>query len=119
LAGQQESPRLDRRLPVDVTGDGTLRQGNQVLGKLEVVGFDDQRVLSKFGKTYFQASGGTPATASAEVMAGKLESSNVSSAESAVRIISVLRQSEMLQKAISLASGMGQKVVNEVAQVGR
>jgi hypothetical protein len=30
-----------------------------------------------------------------------------------------LRQSEMLQKAIALASGMGQKVVNEVAQVGQ
>lgn len=119
LAGQQESPRLDRRLPVEVTGDGTLRQGNRVLGKLDVVGFDDQRVLSKFGKTYFQASGGAPAPASAEVVAGKLESSNVSSAESAVRIISVLRQSEMLQKAIALASGMGQKVVNEVAQVGQ
>jgi flagellar basal body rod protein FlgG len=96
-----------------------LRQGNRVLGKLEVVGFDDQRVLSKFGKTYFQAQGGTPTPAAADVVGGRLEASNVSSAESAVRIIGVLRQSEMLQKAISLASGMGQRVVNEVAQVGQ
>ncbi len=119
LAGQQESPRLDRNLPIDVGGEGVLRQGNRVVGKLEVVGFDDPRVLSKFGKTYFQAQGGTPAPATAEVVGGRIESSNVSSAESAVRIISVLRQSEMLQKAISLASGMGQRVVNEVAQVGQ
>jgi flagellar basal body rod protein FlgG len=119
LAGQQESPRFDRSIPIEAAGDGTLRQGSRVLGKLEVVGFEDQRLLSKFGKNYFQAQGDAAKPASAEVLAGKLESSNVSSAESAVRIISVLRQSEMLQKAIALASGMGQRVVNEVAQVGQ
>ena len=119
LAGQEESPRFERNIPVDVSADGTLRQGSKVLGKLEVVGFDDQKVLSKFGKTYFQAQGGTANPAEAEVVGGKLESSNVSSAESAVRIISVLRQTEMLQKAISLASAMGQRAVNEVAQVGQ
>jgi flagellar basal body rod protein FlgG len=119
LSGQQESPRFDRNIPIEAAADGTLRQGSRVLGQLEVVGFEDQRVLSKFGKNYFQARGDTGKPASAEVLAGKLESSNVSSTESAVRIIGVLRQSEMLQKAIALASGMGQRVVNEVAQVGQ
>ena len=119
LAGQDEGPRLDVNSPLEVGKDGTLRQAGRVLGRLEVAGFDDPRALSKFGKTYFQNRGGTATTGEAEVLQGKLESSNVSSAESAVRIISVMRQAEMLQKAIALASGMSQRAVNEVAKVGQ
>ena len=53
------------------------------------------------------------------MLQGKVEASNVSSAESAVRIVSVMRQFEMLQKAISLAGEMDRQVINEVAKVGQ
>ena len=40
------------------------------------------------------------------------------SAESAVRLVSVMRQFEMLQKAITIASEMDRKSIQEVAKVG-
>jgi len=53
-----------------------------------------------------------------EVQQGKLENSNVGAAESAVRLINVLRQFETLQKAISLGAEMNRKAIEEVARVG-
>ena len=48
---------------------------------------------------------------------GQLEDSNSGSAEGAVRLVSVMRQFEMLQKAVSLASDMNKKAIEEVAKV--
>ena len=52
-----------------------------------------------------------------EVQQGSLESSNASSAEAAVRLVSVMRQFEMLQKAAALGGEMNRKAVEEVARV--
>ena len=54
----------------------------------------------------------------AGVEQGKLENSNTGAADAAVRLISVMRQFEMLQKAAGLANDMSQKAINEVAKVG-
>jgi flagellar basal-body rod protein FlgG len=48
---------------------------------------------------------------------GQLEASNTGPAEAAVRLVSVMRQFEMLQKAISLGNEMNKKVIDEVAKV--
>jgi flagellar basal-body rod protein FlgG len=48
---------------------------------------------------------------------GNLETSNTGSAEAAVRLVSVMRQFEMLQKAVSLATEMNKKAIEEVAKV--
>ena len=45
--------------------------------------------------------------------------SNVGSAESAVRMISVMRQFEMLQRTITLGAEMNRRGVEEVARVGQ
>jgi flagellar basal-body rod protein FlgG len=48
---------------------------------------------------------------------GHLEESNTGSAEGAVRLVSVMRQFEMLQKAVSLGADMNKKAIEEVAKV--
>ena len=48
---------------------------------------------------------------------GQLEASNTGSAEAAVRLVSVMRQFEMLQKAVSLGAEMNKKAIEEVAKV--
>ena len=76
--------------------------------------------VDKFGSTYFQMSDpqAKPVLASnVQVEQGKLESSNVSPAESAVRLVNVMRQFEMLQRAINLSSQMNKSAVEEVARV--
>ena len=106
--------------PVEASPDGTLRQDGQVAGQLEIVDFPQPAVLSKRGHSYFQLNDFNikPAPAAGtEVSQGKVENSNVSSAETAVRLISVMRSFEMLQKAIGIAAEMNRRAVEEVARV--
>jgi flagellar basal-body rod protein FlgG len=49
---------------------------------------------------------------------GKLEASNSGSAESAVRLVSIMRQFEMLQKAATLGEDMSKQAIEQVAHVG-
>ena len=74
--------------------------------------------MDKQGAGYFTSSA-TPAAASgAEIRQGKLEASNVTPAEGAMRLVTVMRQFEMLQKAISVGTDMNRKAIEEVARVG-
>jgi flagellar basal-body rod protein FlgF len=112
---QSQSPE-----PFDVSADGTVRQGGQVVGQIELVDFSDSAVLVKQGNNYFRNADpkikARPAL-SVEVQQGRIENSNVSTADSAVRLVTVMRQFEMLQKAVTLAGEMDRKSVEEVARV--
>ncbi|MEX2264733.1 MAG: flagellar hook basal-body protein [Bryobacteraceae bacterium] len=119
--------RLDPNAPVEVRRDGTVFQNGIAAGRLEVVEVTgDQpgaaQPLEKLAGVYFRlaGAGGTslqPAQAT-EVQQGMLETSNASAAESAVRLVGVLRQFEMLQKAGTLAGEMNRRAIEEVARVG-
>jgi hypothetical protein len=76
--------------------------------------------LVKQGNTLFRIADPktTPIVSSAEVQQGKLESSNVGASESVVRLVSVMRQFDMLQKAIHIGSAMNRKAIDEVAKIG-
>lgn len=103
---------------IEVAADGTVTEEGQVVGQLEIVDFRDRRLLIKRGKNFFEAPAGAERIAAAgQVRQGALESSNVSAAEAAVRLVSVLRQFEMLQKAIGIGAEMNRRAVEEVARV--
>ncbi len=104
---------------LEVTAAGAVRQGGQTLGQLDLVDLPNG-ALSKRGNNYFMATVGSqkPAAASAAVQQGQLEGSNSNVAENAIRLVSVMRQFEMLQKAISLGAEMNRRAVEEVAKVG-
>jgi flagellar basal-body rod protein FlgF len=113
--------QLQPSVPVDVATDGTVSQGGRVLGRLQVVQFADSNALTKAGNSYFQAADPQvkpTAATNAEVLQGKLEGSNVGTAEAAVRLVAIMRQFEMLQKAISLGTEMNSQSIQEVARVG-
>jgi flagellar basal-body rod protein FlgF len=117
---QQGKPlTIAGRLPVEVSNDGTITQDGSVIGKLEIVDFSSPTGLSKQGANYFRLSDPAvkPVPAPADIEQGSLEASNTGSAESAVRLISVMRQFEMLQRAVSLGAEMNRKAVEEVAKV--
>ena len=106
--------------PLEVTTDGTIRQEGQTLGRLEIVDWDTASIV-KQGNSYFRPTNAgqtTPQPSVAEVQQGKLENSNVSGPEAAVRLVSVMRQFEMLQKAAALGGEMNRRAVEEVARVG-
>jgi flagellar basal body rod protein FlgG len=111
---------LDSALPVAVAQDGTISQSGQTVAKLAVLDFANQSDLVKQGNTLFRVADPKtlPVAASAEVKQGRLENSNVGNSESVVRLVSVLRQFDMLQKAIHIGREMNAKAISEVAKVG-
>jgi flagellar basal body rod protein FlgG len=103
---------------IEISADGTVLQEGAVLGRLAIADLPNDQLV-KQGSSYFVAAGNaTPDRSSARVHQGKLESANVNSAESAVRLVSLMRHFEMLQKAIGIGSEMNRKAVDELARTG-
>jgi flagellar basal-body rod protein FlgF len=106
--------------PIEVAPDGSVTQNGEVLGQLQLVDFQDLSALEKRGNSYFRASDPKlkPVPANGvSVEQGKVENSNVAPAESAVRLVGLMRQFEMLQKAISVTTDMNKQSL-EVSKVG-
>jgi flagellar basal-body rod protein FlgF len=121
LRSQQGTPlSVAATLPVQVSADGTVTQEGAVIGRLEVADFTSTAGLAKQGSNYFRvadAAQSAAAPAGATVAQGQLEASNTGSADAAVRLIGVMRQFEMLQKAVSLGADMNRRAIEEVAKV--
>lgn len=112
---------LDPNQPYTISKNGDVVQGGQVLGTIQMkVAASTSFQLEKAGSSYFKVdTASVPATATgAEIQQGFLETSNMSVADSAVRLVSVMRQFEMLQKATNLGSDMNRKAIEEVGRVG-
>jgi flagellar basal-body rod protein FlgF len=105
--------------PIDIAPDGGVTQDGQSIGQLQIVNFKDTRALSKQSGTYFvnsQPNAAQPEPSTATISQGQLEGSNVVAAESAVRLVGVMRQFEMLQKAVMTTTDMNKQAITEVAR---
>jgi flagellar basal body rod protein FlgG len=112
--------QLDPSLPFTVSQEGAVSQTGTVVDRLRVVKFPDPQALSKRSGTYFQWLHGAPSPAvksSAQILQGQLESGNAGASEGAVQMVSVLREFEMLQKAMTLGGEMNRRAIEEVAKV--
>jgi flagellar basal-body rod protein FlgF len=120
VAGVDGKIQTQSQSPIQVATDGTIQQDGQEIGQLQIVDFKNRAALEKMGNNYFVNS--TPATkpvpSQATVSQAQIEGSNVAPAESAVRLVGVMRQFEMLQKAIALTTDMSKQALQEVARVG-
>ena len=119
VAGDEGKPIfLDPRSPVEFGRDGTVRQDGQVVNRLFVAQPGPAQQLQKRSGNYFSLDVPTPAprASSVDVQQGKLEAANVNPAESAVRLINVMRQFESLQKAMQIGGEMNRRSVEEVAK---
>jgi flagellar basal-body rod protein FlgF len=119
VQGQDSKPiSLDPLLPVHVDVDGVVRQSDEEVNRLALVSFKDPRALAKRGSTYFSSQDRTaPDPSSALVRQGQLEAANGQPSENAVRLISVMRQFESLQKALTLGLDMNRRAIEDVAKV--
>jgi len=107
--------------PIQIAADGTVQQDGEDLGQIELVDFANTSALDKVGNSYYRVTDpklkATPAK-DAIVDQGKVENSNVAPAESAVRLVDLMRQYEMLQKAVTVAADMNKQAIDQVARVG-
>ena len=102
---------------VEVLADGTVQQDGQPVGQLELSAFD-RGSMDKSGANYFvPLDGVTAKPATGVVVQRKLEQSNVGAAESSVRLVAIMRQFEMLQKAMNIGNELNRKAIEEVARV--
>jgi flagellar basal-body rod protein FlgF len=107
--------------PITVGADGTVQQNGETIAQLDVVDFKDRTVLQKMGNSYFtntDAKAKPAPAADSSVEQGRIEASNVAPAESAVRLVGLMRQFEMLQKAVTLTADMNKKSLDELSRVG-
>lgn len=106
--------------PIQISSDGTVQQDGSTLGQVKVVTLPSTG-LQKVGDACFQntdPNNRPVAAAGVEVQQGKIEQSNVPVAEAAMRLVGVMRQFEMLQKAVGISNEMDTKSIQEVARVG-
>jgi len=109
--------RTDPRSDLLVGKDGTITQGGVAAGRFAVVDFATGTFEKKAGN-YFSFSTPQPIDAqNVEVHQGAVEQSNANAPELAVRLVSVMRQFEMLNRALTLGGEMNRKAVEEVARV--
>ena len=113
---------VDPNQPIEIDKAGVVRQGGQDIGQIEVDSPDSSPVdLTKLGNSYFMMADknakAPPPAQNAEVLQGQIEQSNTPVAESAVKLVGVLRQFEMLQKAITMGTEMSKRAIEEVAKV--
>lgn len=112
--------KLSGSQPIEISSDGTVNQNGNVIGQLQVVDFTSTAGLSKQGRNYFRAAGPNArpvAPSGTTVGQGQLEASNSGTAESAVRLVSIMRQFEMLQKAAAMGTDMDKQAVEQVAKI--
>lgn len=119
LDKQNRIVKLDPSKAFTISPTGELKQEEATIAQLNIVEFANPAALVKMGQAYFSAPANTqPVAAKAtDVRQGLVESSNTVPAESAVRLVTVLRQFEMLQKAISVGSEMNRRAMEEVAKI--
>jgi flagellar basal-body rod protein FlgF len=109
---------LDPQHAVQVDQKGNITQQGRTIAQLGLAQFDSAAQLKKLGATYFRYDGSSePRKGSASVSQGSLEGSNLDPATAAVRLVSVMRQFEMLQRAMTLGAEMNRRAVEEVARV--
>jgi len=109
---------LQPNLPIEVLDDGTVQQAGEAAGQIETVSFDPGMLVRDGSNFFSSAQGAKPKIASGAVLQGKLESSNVTPSSSAVRLVSIMRQFEMLQKAMSIGNDLNRAAIEQVARVG-
>ncbi|HEX4595449.1 MAG TPA: flagellar basal-body rod protein FlgF [Bryobacteraceae bacterium] len=123
VQGQDGNPILvDSTLPVEVGTDGMIRQDGQDVAQIAVVNFSSPGALAKRGNNYFRTDLSTVPPvpyAEAEIRQGTIEAANSQPAESAVRLINILRQFETLQKALTIGSDMNRRAVEDVARLAQ
>ncbi|MGA7240444.1 MAG: flagellar basal-body rod protein FlgF [Bryobacteraceae bacterium] len=120
VQGTSGALTIPGKLPIEISSDGTVMQDGKVIGQLQIADFTSGMGLVKQGNNYFRATdpGVTvKPPAGSTVEQGKLEASNSGTAESAVRLVSIMRQFEMLQKAASMGADMDKQAIEQVAKI--
>jgi flagellar basal-body rod protein FlgG len=103
---------------VTISRTGQIVADGKEVDTLKIVDFEDYNYLEKYGDTMYEAlSGATEKDATAEVLQGYTEQSNVQVVKEMVDMITVTRAYEANQKVIRSYDSMLDKAVNQVGKL--
>lgn len=109
---------VDSSQPMQISAAGEITQSGQNLGTLSIVRFADPASMARVAGTYYSSSERPQSADGTDVHQGTLEGSNVNTPDSAVRLINIMRQFEMLTKTIQINADMNRQATEQVAKPG-
>ena len=99
---------------VQIDGSGVVRQGKNEVGRLRLVDFANDSALSSIGGGYFTAKeGASELPAEGVVHQGHLESSNVSSMDELVAMITVQRSFESANRLVQMINRTYERLLQQ------
>lgn len=103
---------------VTIGPDGTISQGENLLGRIAVMRFDDLSVLQKMGDNLLNNTSNQQPQAApdARVRQGMLENSNVKPILEITRLIEVTRAYESITKMMESASDLSRRAVERMGR---
>jgi flagellar basal body rod protein FlgG len=92
---------------IAIDPDGTIRHGDEVVGKIALMDFDRPSALDAMGNGRFRATGEVPREVnSPRILQGSLEASNTSSAGEMIALMTAVRSAETGQRVVQLYDDM-------------
>jgi flagellar basal body rod protein FlgG len=103
-------------LPASITSDGSVRAGNQPVGRLRVVRFENTNGLVPTEGARFKASGAQPTTVEPRMEPHSIEMSNVSAISGMVDLITTNRAFDAYTKAAQSLDTLNQTAISQVGR---
>lgn len=103
--------------PVAFDGNGHLRAGEEDLGKVMVVGFDDEQMLRKVGQNLFTNMGANQTDSQANLRVGMIEKSTVDAMPTMVSMIEATRAYQLNATMVGLADSTLGRAVNDIPRI--
>ena len=104
---------------VSISRDGVITADGEMIDTLKIVDFEDYDYLKKYGDTMYEpVDGATEKEATAEILQGYTEQSNVNVVKEMVDMITITRAYEANQKVIRSYDSMLDRAVNQVGKLG-
>lgn len=103
-----------------ISGDGTIAQGDTVLGKVGMFSFDNEQGLKAVGESLFEAPAGVtanPADGETQVVQGMLEASNVQPVVEITRMIELQRRYQTMQNLLSEDHDLQRTAIQRLGKV--
>lgn len=103
---------------ISIAGDGTISNDNGVIGRIRVVGFDDERQMKRGAGGLYSTDQQPVDRANANVMQGALEGSNVEAIMEISRMMEVLRLHQSVARFLQDDHDRQQRVIRTLGQEG-
>ncbi|MEE9295891.1 MAG: flagellar hook-basal body protein [Phycisphaerae bacterium] len=104
--------------PINITADGTVRRGDEVMGRVVLFEFADRSSLSKSGQNLYTNHGDPGTTSNSTIKSGYVERSTVNAIKGLAGMITVSRAYQLNANMISLQDQTIGQAVTTVGRIG-